>query len=158
MPLRRSLLSYSLRGFVYFINRQIDGSDFPLYVMRMCEEEDDSALTIDSLIEVKLTPCVSTKKYPQNVVFGNLHNIYGEILLVTFTTGELDVDSNVCVYTQLDLENTMNTTIQSCFDGSSEVSFIFPWFNAVTPFPCSLGVVSECTCICTPDYIYRSVF
>ena len=126
------------------MNRHIDISEFPLYVMRMCGEEDNSNIRIESLIEVKLTPCVSNKKYPQNVVFGNLHNTYGEVLLVTFTTNELSVDSTVCVYTQLDLENTMNTTIQNCFDGSTEVSFVFPWFNDFTPTPCNFGAVSEC--------------
>ena len=158
MPLRRSLSSYSLRGFVYFVNRHNDVTDFPLYVMRMCEDEDSSAIRISSLIEVRLTPCVASKKYPHHVVFGNLDNIYGEVLLVTFTTGELDMDSNVCVYTQLDIEITMNTTIQSCFDNSTDVSFIFPWFDTVS-YPCSLGMVSTCICysICMFIHLYSSL-
>ena len=135
---RRTLLSYSLRGFVYFVVRHVEGADFDnptnsfVYIMRMCENEDSGDIPIVSLVEIRLEPCDGSKEYPQKVAFGHLDNFYGEVLLITYTTNGNAIDSNLCVYTQYDIDTAFNTTIQSCFDGSASVQYIFPWLETAS--------------------------
>ncbi|KAI6654139.1 hypothetical protein LOD99_2984 [Oopsacas minuta] len=119
----------------------------------MCENESLSPSTIVSLIEVSLSPCDGFKKYPQTVSFGELNTFYGQVIIVAFTTGELDVDSVICVYTQSDIENTINTTIQSCMDGSAMIEYVFDWVQVAggTHHTCKQGQpISVCE-LCMSD-------
>ena len=149
---RRTLLSYSLRGFVYFVVRHVEGTDFNnptdsfVYLIRMCENEDSGDIAIVSLVEIRLEPCDGSKKYPQKVAFGHLDNFYGEVLLITFTTNGNAIDSNLCVYTQYDIDTAFNTTIQSCFDGSASVKYILPWLLAASGGnpDCDTGGIVSC--------------
>ena len=149
---RRTLLSYSLRGFVYFVVRHVEGPDFNnptdsfVYLMRMCENEGSGDFPIVSLVEIRLEPCDGSKEYAQKVAFGHLDRLYGEVLLITYTTNGNAIDSNLCVYTQYDIDTAFNTTIQSCVNESTEVKYILPWLLAASSGnpDCNGGGIVSC--------------
>ena len=142
--IRRTLLSYTREGFIYYVVRQKEISgQYSLYLMRICENEDAGDTRIHSLVEIQLNPCDISKAYSQHVSRGQLNQFFGEVLLVTFISGEFEIDSNICVYTQNDIDSSINNTIQNCFDGSSATEYILPWINMLGgPAPCSTGMVS----------------
>ena len=143
--IRRALLTYTREGFIYYVVRhqEISG-DYSLYIMRMCGEEDSGDTRVHSIVELRFTPCDSSKKYPQYAARGHLDNFFGgEVLLITFTSGESGVDSNLCVFTQYTIDIAFNTTIQSCFGGSAGIAFILPWLEIGGVHPtCNDGLVS----------------
>ena len=147
-PTRTYLTIYTHGDHIYYVVRhempQNSGSPaISAYLMRMCQDESNNAV-IESIVEVELTPCDSSKKFPQTATVGRLDRSHLQVLALTFTADKDATSSSLCVYTQSDIDDMVEGTIQACTSGSS-LFYSLPWTTSLQT-PCSMVGAVSCLC------------